>query len=114
MQGPDPGLLPVEARRTRRALTAGPRPRASNSAKPVDARVLRCKICSMAYELPKLPYAYAALAPHIDARTMEIHHTKHHQACAVEVAHGPSSNAAFAAATARLTSSAPASGTWAM
>jgi Fe-Mn family superoxide dismutase len=34
----------------------------------------------MAYELPKLPYAYAALAPHIDARTMEIHHTKHHQA----------------------------------
>lgn len=34
----------------------------------------------MAYELPKLPYAYDALAPHIDAKTMEIHHTKHHQA----------------------------------
>jgi Fe-Mn family superoxide dismutase len=34
----------------------------------------------MAYELPKLPYAYDALAPHIDARTMEIHYTKHHQA----------------------------------
>jgi Fe-Mn family superoxide dismutase len=34
----------------------------------------------MAYELPKLPYDYAALEPHIDARTMEIHHTKHHQA----------------------------------
>ena len=34
----------------------------------------------MAYELPKLPYAYGALEPHIDARTMEIHHTKHHQA----------------------------------
>jgi superoxide dismutase, Fe-Mn family len=34
----------------------------------------------MAYELPKLPYAYDALAPHIDARTMEIHHSKHHQA----------------------------------
>ncbi len=32
------------------------------------------------YTLPKLPYAYDALAPHIDARTMEIHHTKHHQA----------------------------------
>lgn len=31
------------------------------------------------YELPKLPYAYDALEPHIDARTMEIHHTKHHQ-----------------------------------
>src|SRR5216110_4072125 len=34
----------------------------------------------MAYELPKLSYAYDALEPHIDARTMEIHHTKHHQA----------------------------------
>jgi len=34
----------------------------------------------MAYELPKLPYAYDALIPHIDARTMEIHYTKHHQA----------------------------------
>ena len=33
----------------------------------------------MAHELPKLPYAYDALEPHIDARTMEIHHTKHHQ-----------------------------------
>jgi Fe-Mn family superoxide dismutase len=34
----------------------------------------------MAFELPKLPYAYDALAPHIDAKTMEIHHSKHHQA----------------------------------
>lgn len=34
----------------------------------------------MAYTLPKLSYAYDALEPHIDARTMEIHHTKHHQA----------------------------------
>ena len=33
----------------------------------------------MSFELPKLPYAYDALEPHIDARTMEIHHTKHHQ-----------------------------------
>ncbi|ETT82281.1 superoxide dismutase [Viridibacillus sp. FSL R5-0477] len=32
----------------------------------------------MAFELPKLPYAYDALEPHIDATTMEIHHTKHH------------------------------------
>ncbi|HPF96506.1 MAG TPA: superoxide dismutase, partial [Mangrovimonas sp.] len=32
----------------------------------------------MAFELPKLQYAYDALEPHIDARTMEIHHTKHH------------------------------------
>jgi Fe-Mn family superoxide dismutase len=34
----------------------------------------------MAYTLPPLAYAYNALEPHIDARTMEIHHTKHHQA----------------------------------
>jgi len=34
----------------------------------------------MAFTLPPLPYAYNALEPHIDARTMEIHHTKHHQA----------------------------------
>ncbi|HAC15375.1 MAG TPA: superoxide dismutase [Bacteroidetes bacterium] len=34
----------------------------------------------MAFTLPTLPYAYDALEPHIDARTMEIHHTKHHQA----------------------------------
>jgi len=32
------------------------------------------------FELPKLPYSYDALEPHIDAKTMEIHHTKHHQA----------------------------------
>ena len=34
----------------------------------------------MAFELPKLAYAYNALEPHIDARTMEIHHGKHHNA----------------------------------
>lgn len=33
----------------------------------------------MAYTLPKLSYAYDALEPNIDAATMEIHHTKHHQ-----------------------------------
>ena len=32
----------------------------------------------MAFELPKLNYAYDALEPNIDARTMEIHHSKHH------------------------------------
>ncbi|MBS3139330.1 superoxide dismutase [Candidatus Woesearchaeota archaeon] len=34
----------------------------------------------MTFTLPKLPYAYNSLEPHIDAKTMEIHHTKHHQA----------------------------------
>jgi superoxide dismutase, Fe-Mn family len=34
----------------------------------------------MAYELPPLPYPFDALEPHIDAKTMEIHHDKHHQA----------------------------------
>ncbi len=33
----------------------------------------------MSFKLPELPYAYDALEPHIDARTMEIHHSKHHQ-----------------------------------
>jgi Fe-Mn family superoxide dismutase len=34
----------------------------------------------MAHTLPELGYAYDALEPHIDARTMEIHHSKHHNA----------------------------------
>ena len=34
----------------------------------------------MSFELPKLGYAYDALEPHIDAKTMEIHHSKHHNA----------------------------------
>ena len=37
-------------------------------------------VTPMAYELPPLPYPFDALEPHIDAKTMEIHHDKHHQA----------------------------------
>lgn len=39
----------------------------------------------MAFTLPPLPYAYDALEPHIDKMTMEIHHTKHHQAYVTNV-----------------------------
>ena len=46
----------------------------TNSAPPAAAAV------SAPFALPKLPYAYDALEPHIDARTMEIHHAKHHAA----------------------------------
>jgi len=52
---------------------AGVRATAGETAKVASAAPL-------GWELPKLPYAYGALEPHIDARTMEIHHTKHHQA----------------------------------
>ncbi|GAK98917.1 manganese superoxide dismutase [Nonlabens ulvanivorans] len=39
----------------------------------------------MAFELPKLNYAYDALEPHIDARTMEIHHSKHHNGYTIKL-----------------------------
>ena len=39
----------------------------------------------MSFELPKLNYAYDALEPHIDARTMEIHHGKHHNGYTTKV-----------------------------
>ena len=44
------------------------------------------------YELPPLPYAYGALEPHIDARTMEIHHTKRHQTYTDKLNAGPLKN----------------------
>ncbi|MBL9208388.1 MAG: superoxide dismutase [Mn] [Opitutaceae bacterium] len=51
----------------------------------------------MAYELPKLPYAYDALVPHIDAKTMEIHHGKHHQAYVTNANNALKDHAALAA-----------------
>src|SRR3989338_7914887 len=47
---------------------------------PVAAGNTERREDTMAYTLPPLAYPYNALEPHIDARTMEIHHTKHHQA----------------------------------
>ncbi len=47
---------------------------------PLDQSLTIEKHLIMAFELPKLPYSFNALEPHIDARTMEIHHGKHHQA----------------------------------
>jgi superoxide dismutase, Fe-Mn family len=46
----------------------------------VGRQTLSAEAAAAAYELPKLPYAYDALEPHIDAKTMEIHHSKHHAA----------------------------------
>lgn len=51
----------------------------------LPTRLLWAQAAEGPYELPKLPYAYDALEPHIDARTMEIHHTKHHAAYVANV-----------------------------
>lgn len=59
------------------ALFAFARP--SVFAAPVAAPLSGANL-AQPFALPKLPYAYDALEPHFDARTMEIHHTKHHQA----------------------------------
>ena len=69
---------------------------------PWDAHNLPCSRTfptplTMAYELPPLPYAYDALVPHIDARTMEIHHTKHHQAYITNANNALKDHAALAA-----------------
>jgi Fe-Mn family superoxide dismutase len=50
------------------------------AAPAVAASAVPAPVTPQPFALPKLAYAYDALEPHIDARTMEIHHTKHHQA----------------------------------
>jgi superoxide dismutase, Fe-Mn family len=40
--------------------------------------MLTIGVSAQPFKLPRLPYSYAALEPHVDARTMEIHHTRHH------------------------------------
>src|SRR3954453_508282 len=61
------------SRTTRRSRSGSPRGRFASSP-PDEARF------PMPFELPPLPYDYAALEPTIDAQTMQIHHDKHHQA----------------------------------
>ena len=60
---------------------------------------LTVKEAKMAFVLPKLPFDYAALEPHIDAKTMEIHHTKHHQAYINNVNDAIKGNAALESKT---------------
>src|SRR6204780_3210548 len=45
-----------------------------------ESQATKKKESQLPYELPPLPYAFDALEPHIDAKTMEIHHDKHHGA----------------------------------
>ncbi len=53
----------------------------------------------MKYELPPLPYPYDALEPYIDARTMELHHTKHHQTYVDRLNEALAKHPSFAKAT---------------
>ena len=46
----------------------------------LGAAAMRMRAADPPFSLPKLPYAYDALEPYIDAQTMQIHHDKHHQA----------------------------------
>src|SRR5712671_2164638 len=69
-----PRVRPVVARRRRR-------PRSALASAPGRTVSLPARTTNVAeYTLPPLPYDFGALEPHIDARTMEIHHDKHHQA----------------------------------
>src|SRR5688572_523578 len=67
-----------QCRSQRRTPRATPEPRAGRQTHSEDA--MPTQTVAATHTLPALPYAYDALEPHIDAKTMEIHHTKHHQA----------------------------------
>jgi Fe-Mn family superoxide dismutase len=60
-----------------------------------NAQEIKDKPAATTFELPKLPYGYDALEPHIDARTMEIHHTKHHAGYTTKLNTALEGNGAF-------------------
>src|SRR6516164_1437802 len=78
-----PGRRTPAPSRCRRSCRSRARPEGRPGGRPrprfYDRHYTR-KEPSMPFELPPLPYDFGALEPHIDARTMEIHHDKHHQA----------------------------------
>jgi Fe-Mn family superoxide dismutase len=76
---PNPGA-PMSRRDALKILGAGVAVAGLGLAKSAGAAETAATPPALDWELPKLGYAYDALEPHIDARTMEIHHTKHHQA----------------------------------
>ena len=72
-----PVSLEKQAAAAKSARTSRTRLRAVGTSTPLSDHPFSLPL--MAFDLPDLPYAYDALEPHIDARTMEIHHSKHHQ-----------------------------------
>src|SRR5262249_35924738 len=68
------------SRSGRRSFSRAPRPQCDASSSPDSQITTLGEIITMPYQVPPLPYAFNALEPNIDAKTMEIHHDKHHAA----------------------------------
>ena len=81
-RGADRGARPQPDRGPRRPAALGARRAGSHAGSGLGSEGYRPNVrrSQMAHQLPSLPYDFAALEPHIDAQTMQIHHGKHHQA----------------------------------